>query len=129
MTGKTKFLWVSDHFRMASHDRGEELLSPFVAVPVSEKQMGGIAKSARGMNWSFRRAGLLTAFRLTERGSAHTLAFARTESLGTVRPPVQARLRPVVIPIPLEGGLVLGILVIWAWLGSRRRKNRRTTLR
>ena len=57
---------------MASHDRGRELLSPFVAVPVSEKQMGGIAKSARGMNWSFRRAGLLTA-RLTERGSAHTL--------------------------------------------------------
>jgi hypothetical protein len=103
--------------------------SPFLSVPISEKDLSRIAKSARGLDWSFRRDGILTAYQIRRRGADREMVFIQSDVVRTVAPKPSARVRPVLIPIPIEAiALVLGI-TFWGWLGNRRRGRRRGGIR
>ncbi len=108
---------------------GRETDTPFLSEPLTGKSLARIAKTARGLDWTFRRDGILTAYRLNSRRNARRLTFTRSSAIPAVRPPVTPRVRPVLIPVPVEAVLIISGIVIWAWIGSRRRGRRTRGIR
>jgi len=96
----------------------------FVFEHLSAERLRRIAKKARGIPWTFLRDGALTAYRLERPQNIGLISFRATDNLKTTRPRPEKRTSPIHIPVPVEGVLLGGVVVIWLWRGRRRRISR-----
>ena len=97
--------------------------APFYSMPMSESELKLLTRKVSKAPWTFRRSGIMTAFRNPPMPADGIIRLDRVEPRPKIKPPLKTSERPSSVVLPIE--LVAAIPLFFIWLMIRKRRKDR----